>query len=200
MQNRPNNDNRLTLYDTLKNSYASRDKQKGAFKDKNYVYDSDLSNHNEQVYYNPKEKKLLYSIAGTHNIGDLGTDLYLAAGHLKDTNRYKEAESKLREAKKRYGVDSATVVGHSLGNSLAQYVSSKNDKVIGLNGGYTIGQPTRSNATSYRTKGDLVSLLGRNETNVHNLENPNTPSMFGGIVDAYRAHNIDNIKNEKIYV
>jgi len=40
----------LDLYDVLKNSYASQNKQKEAFKKDGYVYDQKLSNHNEQVY------------------------------------------------------------------------------------------------------------------------------------------------------
>jgi hypothetical protein len=47
-----------------------------------------LSNHNQKVYYNPTERKLLYNVSGTHNISDIGTDIYLALGGLKNTNRY----------------------------------------------------------------------------------------------------------------
>ena len=111
----------LDLYDVLKNSYASQNKQKEAFKKDGYVYDQKLSNHNEQVYYNPNNKKLLMSVAGTHNISDIGTDIYLAAGHLKDTNRYKEAESVLHRAKQKYNIANATLAGHSLGG-LVQYI------------------------------------------------------------------------------
>jgi len=84
----------LNLHDVLNNSYASRDKQKGAFKNQGYVFDSDLSDVNQQIYYNPREKKLLYSVKGTNplSLKDLGTDAYLALGKLKDTIRYKEAE------------------------------------------------------------------------------------------------------------
>ena len=32
------------------------------------------------------------------------------------------------------------VAGHSLGSSIANYIGSKDDQIIGLNGGYTIGQ------------------------------------------------------------
>ena len=36
--------------------------------------------HNQQVYYNPNEKKLLMSVAGTHNLRDVGTDFMLGIG------------------------------------------------------------------------------------------------------------------------
>jgi hypothetical protein len=58
---------------------------------------------------------------------DVGTDMYLAMGKLKDTSRYKEAGKTLDNAKHKYGVDSATVTGHSLGGAIAQYMNSKND-------------------------------------------------------------------------
>ena len=65
----------LNLHEVLKNSYASRNKQKGAFKNQGYVYDSNLSNDNEQGYYNPSQRKLLFSVTGTHNLREDGTDL-----------------------------------------------------------------------------------------------------------------------------
>ena len=45
-----------------------------------------LSNKNEHVYYNPKENKLLITVAGTDKFSpkDLITDVYLAAGRLQD--------------------------------------------------------------------------------------------------------------------
>ena len=79
----------LSLYDTLKNSYSKDPKQNM----NGYKIDKELSNHNQQVYYNPKHKKLVVSVAGTHNLKDWGTDIFLGAGKLKNTNRYKEAKS-----------------------------------------------------------------------------------------------------------
>jgi hypothetical protein len=92
--------NKLTLYDTLKASYKPNEE---AFKLKRYGYDLDksLSNDNQQVWYNPKKNKLLYTIAGTHNVQDVGTDIYLGLGKLKDTNRYKEADKTLKTAQEK---------------------------------------------------------------------------------------------------
>jgi hypothetical protein len=47
----------------------------------------------------------------------------------------------------------------------------------------------------YRTKGDLVSIFGANAKRTINLDNPNLIS-----IDPLKAHNVDNIKNEKIFV
>ena len=191
----------LNLHDVLNNSYASRDKQKGAFKNQGYVFYSDLSDVNEQVYYNPREKKLLYSVKGTNpfSLKDLGTDAYLAMGKLKDTNRYKEAENKLQLAKTRYNPKDVVVAGHSLGGSISQYIAGKNDKVYTLNKGATIGQKTRSNENAFRTKGDYVSLLNANSTRMKTLKNPNIKTKIRP-VDALLAHNVSNIKKENIFV
>jgi len=199
----------LSLHDALKNSYKDKKTQKQEMKKYGYYRDKQLSNHNQQVYYKPEDKKLLVVGTGTHNLSDWGTDAYLATGKLKDTNRYKEFGGVLEKAKKKYGTN-ATVVGHSLSGALAQYAAGKNDKVITLDKGATIGQKTRDNETSYRSKGDVVSTFAQNTkslgTNHH--RNRFIGGLLGGIpgaligsaVDAYKAHDIGNIKNEKIFV
>lgn len=199
-----------SLHKVLKNSYASKDKQKSAYK--NYVYDEGLSNGNQQVYFNPKNKKLLLSVTGTHNLSDWGTDAYLAAGKLKDTNRYKEADSILKKAKSKYNVNEATVAGHSLGGGIGQYIAGSNDKVFTLDKGATIGQKTRANENAYRSSGDVVSLLNANSTRMKTLKNNKAPGVYsavGGLIggplgylagQALESHNVDNIKNEKIFI
>jgi hypothetical protein len=187
----------VKLYDALKSSYGdkqSRDKLTQA----GYKYDSMLSNHNQQVWYNPNEKKLLYNVAGTHNLKDWGTDAYLLAGKLKDTNRYKEADDTLKQAKLKYSPANTTVTGHSLGSTIANQIASKGgkDKVFALDGGFTFGQKISKNKNfhNYRTDGDLVSLLGVGLGNMTTLKNKNW------LKDPLTAHNVDNIKNEQIYV
>ena len=193
---------KIKLYDVVKNSYEKdRTKQRDAFKNQGYLYDTS-SNDNQQIYYNPDADdahKLIFSVAGTHNLSDWGTDVYLGMGKLKDTNRYKNAEKALQDAKKRYGVEKATVVGHSLGGAIAQYIGGANDDVYTLDKGATIGQTTRSNEHAYRTSGDVVSLLNSNSTRMKTLKNPNIQT---GIlpIDAYTAHDVGNIQNEDIFV
>jgi len=206
----------LNLHKVIKNSYKNKPE---ALKKFGYDYDKDLSNDNEQVYFNKQNKKLLYSVAGTHNLKDVGTDLYLAAGGLKNTNRYKEADNKLKDAKKKYGVSNAVVVGHSLGSSIGQNIVSKGagDKFYGLDAGYTIGQKTRANngnSHHYRVQGDAVSLLGANAKNITTLKNPtayqNTKEGYkkygilgagvGLVKDVLGAHDVDKIKHKKIFI
>ena len=87
---------KVNLYNALKNSYADRNKQKTAFVKQGFVFDSDLSDNEKQVYFNPKDKKLLYTVKGTNLFSpkDIGTDIYLATGHLKDTNRFREEKNR----------------------------------------------------------------------------------------------------------
>ena len=168
----------IDLHEALKYSYADKSKQMTAFKKQGYNYDSMLSNHNQQVYYNPNEKNLIVNVAGTHNLRDVGTDVYLAAGKLKNTNRYKEANKIFKQAKQKYGPTNTKV----------------NDKVYTHNKGATIGQKIRSNETHFRTKGDLVSLLNANSARTKNLSNPN---LFK---DPYNAHLVNTLKYKKIKV
>ena len=191
----------MDLHKVIKNSYAKKKDQKNAFKDKGYVYDEQLSNKNNAIYYNPETKKLMHSVKGTNPFSakDLYTDAMLSMGMLKKTDRYKDSHKKLRDAKAKYGVDSADIVGHSLGASVSSYIGSKADKVYTLDKGATFGQKTRSNEHAFRTSGDLVSALNANSTRMTTLKNPNFRT---GIIplDALFSHNVDNIKGKNIYV
>jgi hypothetical protein len=189
----------VDLYDVLKNSYSDKKKQMDSLKRNGYNYDSMLSNHNQQVYYNPTDRKLIVNVAGTHNLHDVGTDLYLAAGKLKDTNRYKEADKIFKEAKQKYRPSKTNVVGHSLGGSIASYISGNNDKVHTLNSGYTIGQKTKKNRNEYQVGGDAVSLFGSNQKHTH-LISGNYKNSALIPLDALNAHSISNIKNSKIRI
>ena len=186
--------NKIDLHEALKYSYADKNKQMNAFKQQGYNYDSMLSNHNQQVYYNPNEKNLIVNVAGTHNLSDVGTDVYLAMGKLKDTNRYKEANNIFKQAKQKYQPTNTKVFGNSLGGTIAGYIAGRNDKVYTHNKGATIGQKMRSNETHYRTKGDLVSVFNAFSTRTKNLSNPNI------LKDPYNAHLVNTLKTKKIKV
>ena len=190
----------VKLYDALKASYKPVDR---LGKHGQYVKDTNLSNDNQQVYYNKKKKKLLYTVAGTHNLSDWGTDAYLAAGHLKDTKRYKEAADTLEKARAKYNPRKVVGVGHSLGASVISYLPV--DKATTLDKGATLGQPLQKNEKAYRTSGDVVSLLNANTQGMTTLKNPNknvrTPyPLLNLAANALRAHNVDNIKASKLFV
>lgn len=210
----------VKLHTSLKASYGDKSSLE-KLKKKGYEKDKELSNGNQQIFVKHKKNgkvKLLNTVAGTHNASDWMTDLYLGAGHLKDTNRYKEAKSTLEKAKKKYHPDDVTITGHSLGGSIASYIGGRKDKVLTLDKGATLFQHTRKNEKAYRSSGDLVSALNANAkhtktinqkggllgTYSHTLSgllsmNP-LASAFGFAHDVLKAHDVDNVKKEKIFV
>jgi hypothetical protein len=205
-------DNDVDFHDALKASYGNRDARKN-IESKGYKYDTDLSNDNQQIYYNPTTKKMLNTIAGTHKISDWGTDLYLGLGHLQDTNRYKEAAKTLEAAKAKYKPSKTVIAGHSLGSSIGQTLSSKADRTVTLDGGYTVGQPTRGE--SYRASGDVVSALGANAKHQHTIKgsliSDNKYKLIGSafgpagfalgtVADVISNHNVNKIKDSHIMI
>ena len=207
--------NTPTLHEVIKNSYATtKSPQLGG-----YEYDAMLSNHNHQTYYNPKERKLLFSITGSHNGADWLNNAKLLTGvGFKQSNRYKESHKALRDAKSKYNINNATVVGHSQGGYTAQHISSGGDKVLTLDKAATFGGKLKS-GDHYRTKGDLISTLDTGKTHMKTLDNPYSGSLFktvakaglayatgnpllglSAVHDVIKNHDVDNIKNHKIFV
>ena len=92
-----------------------------------------------------------------------------------------------------------TSVGHSLGGTIANYIASSNDKAVGLDAGYTIGQSSRNNSKQYRSNGDIVSALGSNNNNMRTLKSPNIRTGIG-FIDALRSHNIKNNEKEGLKI
>lgn len=179
-----------SVYTALKASY----RDKGAAQrltQSGFLQDTGMSDHRQQVWYNPNEKKLLMTVAGTHTRHDVLTDFQLAVGGLKHTKRYKSAKQTLESARAKYSPASVTVAGHSLGGSIAQAVANrKTDRVLAYNSGFTFGQKALPGlgGTVFRNSGDLVSALGRGQNTSGKSKNP----LF--------AHRLKNIKNKKLYV
>jgi hypothetical protein len=200
----------INLSKVIKVGYKSQNKQQKNMKKYGYKLDKDLSNDNQQVYYNKNQNKLLYNVSGTHNLKDVGTDVYLALGKLKNTNRYKEADETLKKAKAKYNINKATITGHSLGASIAQGISKPEDQEYSLNAGYTIGQKTKANNQhNYRTQGDVVSLLGTGSKNLKTIGKKDNTSvlssfaqggLYGVVNNLLKSHKPETIKKEKIFV
>ena len=164
--------------------------------------DEQLSNKHYQTYYDPKDKKkLLFNVTGTRaTASDWLNNINLGLGiGFKESKRYKEAHHALREAKKKYNVENATVTGHSKGGRIANDISSKGDSVLTLDAAQTLGKKSQYGSKNYRTNGDIVSLFGANKHNTNNLKNPHKET--GNIIyDTLQSHNIKNIQNDKIFV
>jgi hypothetical protein len=179
----------------------------------NYEYDKDLSNHNQQVYYDKINKSLLYNVNGTHNLYDVGTDIYLGIGKLKDTERYRQADRTLFNAKQKYNPQKTILTGHSLGGSIAGYIAKPEDDVYTLDKGATAFQKVKKEEHAYRSKGDVVSLLNANSKHMSTLEKPSSLSntlissalyttnpFLGFGYNALSSHNVENIKDKNILI
>jgi hypothetical protein len=153
-----------------------------------YKIDKELSNHNQQVYHNPDTGKTLFNVSGTHNLKDVGTDIYHAFGNLKKTSRFKEAKNTYDIAKQKYG-DNIDSTGYSLGGSVIGYIGDR-DRTTTYNKGVTIGQINREK-DAYRTAGDLVSISNTN--NIKTLPN-NNKKTGSALLDGLNSHWLSNIK------
>ena len=191
----------IQLYDLLKESYEPLNNSSlKKFEQLGYKLDMSLSNKNNKVFYNQAQNKLIFIVKGTNptSAQDVYTDVALSFGRLKNTDRYKDSDKRLKQAKQKYGVSSALVVGHSLGAIISKYIAGSSDKVVQYNSASVIGEKPRDNVTSYRTSGDLVSLLNKNTSITLDKEKTNISDAFGSVGRALSAHELDQIKNVDI--
>jgi hypothetical protein len=180
----------LNLQTVLKSSYLTKEQSSSLLSKNGYTMDKDLSNINTRVYYNPDENKTLFSIRGTKNlINDLPTDfsVFLGTDDLQKTKRYKDTEAIYKKAKNKY--NNLTIVGHSLGGSLANALpTDKNDRVFTYNKGVgLINHNTKANEMALRTNSDIISYLSKNDKHTVN---------FGGVnLDLLKAHSTDRLRD-----
>ena len=182
----------MSLHSALKNTYDTKENQAKFGKDCGYEYDAGLSNDNQQVYYNKDKNHMMFSVAGTHNANDIGTDLKMmvSKGGVKSTDRYREARNTLNKAKAKYNPSSTTAVAHSLGGTIISNLDGI-DKKITYNKAHTNPfTKTPGNETHIRSYGDAVSFLSRGNKHTHNIAG-------GDITDPktwLKSHNTDNLK------
>jgi hypothetical protein len=190
------------LSDVLAVGYKNQEEQQKYFSNNDYIRDNQLSTPDNQAYYNEKENKLLFNVTGSHKIKDfLYTDPLLALGKIKLTDRYKESDKLLKLSKQKYQPTKTIITGHSLGGTIGGLIGSKDDNIFSLNKGATVGTRVRGNEQSYRSKGDLVSLLSSGSKRVKTLANSNQNYFNNGLLgQAYQSHDIKNIQNSKIFV
>lgn len=198
---RQTNPKTISLYTALQASYGIRNAI-DEIQNAGYREDPQLSTERYRTFYNPSENHLLFGVRGTNvkEWRDLYTDYYLLTGRLKATDRYKEADQALEQARDKYDPAKVTLFGHSLGATIASYAKQKSDQFYGLNEGVTFFQPTRSdngNSHHYRIKGDVVSLLGSNSANMKTLTNT---AQTNGILGPLYTHTTKTVENQPIYI
>jgi hypothetical protein len=184
---------KLKLYNALKIGYFRNEaKQRKRLKRFGYRLDSDLTNRERMVAYNPYSKKLLFVSNGTdpNNETDLANDLLIAVSDKQKYNkRIQDHKNTLLKAKERYGVKNATIIGHSLGGNTSHYIGSADDKIISFNSALA-NQKVRPNETILKTKNDAFSILANNAKIIDN-ENPSS---------ILSAHSLSNLRDEPIFI
>ena len=86
-----------------------------------------------------------------------------------------------------------------MGGSIVSYAGSKGDTIYSLDKGATIWAKTRSRERAYRSAGDAVSALAASAKNMTTLGS-NNYLKDGVVMGALKAHNVSNIKQNKIYI
>ena len=126
----------VNLYDAINSSYGNN-KSINKLKSQGYNLDSMLSNHNNQVWVNKNDKKVLFGVKGTNpkSLKDIGTDIYLAFGKLDKTDRYKDSKRIINDVRNKYKDYNITHAAHSLGGSIVSKLAKPNEKVYAYNEG-----------------------------------------------------------------
>ena len=163
---------------------------------KGYRVDSDLSSSNQSVFVNPRTKRMVVAVAGTHNGDDVATDTVFAFGGLKDTPRYKEARGVLNQARDKYLNYSTSVVGHSLGGAIASGIARPGELAVTYNKAATFGTTTRPNEQAFRQEGDVASVLASGNTNMTNLPT----SLLSQAVPVFGPHALGNLQGQPLFL
>lgn len=94
-----------------------------------YVYDTELSNKRNAVYYDPINKKVVVAFRGTDftDPADLYQDFRIMTGTFYGTSRIETGKQIVKDAAEKYNVrvEDVALRGHSLGSSVAQAVGSE---------------------------------------------------------------------------
>ena len=181
--------NSQNLNQLIKSSYAGTNEAEQIGQKLGYKLDRDLSNRKQRVFVDENNKPIV-TYTGTRTLGDVITDGALAVGLGGFTQRFQQSKSVADKARLKYG-QPLTIVGHSLGGSLAEHSGNKNDKIITVDKGvglFGIGKNIRKNQTDIRSANDPVSLLALTQ-NAKRVTIPKTSH----IIDPLASHNFRNL-------
>lgn len=95
-----------------------------------FVMDTELSNRNRAVWYNPESRQVVFAERGTQltkksGAADLGTDALLALDVAQYGSRFRNSLRTAKKVRDKYLGYDFTATGHSLGGSAAQYVHNR---------------------------------------------------------------------------
>jgi len=104
---------------------ASYKKKRDAQNIDDYKLDPELSTKRSKVYYDPKTKKAVHTIAGTDSTSDWANNLLIPLGLHKYSDRYKKAENTQKKAIEKYGKDNTALITHSQSGNIAENLTKK---------------------------------------------------------------------------
>ena len=184
---------RKDLGHLTKASYMNQKEAAEYLKKHGYTHDSQLSKNHSKVFVD-KDGNPVVLHRGTHTFKDVLDDGLVALGLGRFGFRHKDAVRTTQKAEEKYQ-KAAHAVGHSYGGKLAEESGAHGkiltyNKAVGLGDLYTKKNSERQH--DVRTKGDLVSLLGKTQN--HNVEEIENKHLFP---NALNAHNTDNLFGER---
>lgn len=147
----------------LNASYESNPVAKEQLENKGYVFDEELSNKKQKVFYDPETMTPKIVFKGTTDANEWLRNPLLAFGLERFDPEFKKAQKVTKQVTEKYD-NKPDVFGHSRGSSKASYVSNLANKV------YTYNKPSnlfesrifktsRPNEMNFRSTFDPVSAL-----------------------------------------
>lgn len=129
----------------------------------NYEIDKSLSTVWVRVYRNPKSDHTIVVHRGSKDLYDAWVDLQLGLGY-KDNKRFKESKRIQDAAEKKYGTKNMSVVGSSLGGTLAEDFGKNAGEIITSGKPVTpldliVGKKPHTTQHDVRTSTDIISFL-----------------------------------------
>jgi hypothetical protein len=121
-----------------------------------WILDTELSNDNAKVYYNPNTGEAVVTHRGTQGASDWGNNAAYALGAYKFTDRYKQGKKVQDKTEKKYGKKNISTLGHSQGAILARELGADTKEIINVNPAYSFEKP-KKNEYNIRSENDVVS-------------------------------------------
>lgn len=186
------------LADLLAASYDNSEQARKIGEKYGYTLDTQLSSPEQKVFVNRKGKPLISFRGSTSSSIPqftrdwLQSDLAIATGQYAQDPRFKRSQKLVEEVDKKYG-KSATLIGHSLGGSLARASAGEKNKVIAYNPGvspFDIGKKIKQNETVIRAPLDVVSSLAE-------LQRGKVVRTKGYNINPLASHHINRIRTQK---
>tara|TARA_R100000734_G_C3319038_1_gene114109 strand:+ start:2193 stop:2822 length:630 start_codon:yes stop_codon:yes gene_type:complete len=139
-----------------------------------YIHDNELSDVRHAIYYNPEKNHTVLAVRGTRtdlsqdSIEDLvDSDLGgIVFGNLTATRRYKQAQTKLRQAQQKYKGSKLDLTGHSLGGRTVEELGAR-EKGINEVHSYNPGSFAKDALTDIECKYSFSTQCKNRKNRVH---------------------------------